>query len=139
MKESAGFIVINESFGVKKVLLLRSFDFWDFPKGGIEKNENKICAAIRELKEETGICSLYLKWGKAFYTTESFGKDRKKVHYFLAESKVIDIILEKNPHTGCLEHDDYMWVTLDEAKNMTVERIRKAIYWAEERMKAYGN
>jgi len=137
MKESAGIILVNESSGIKKVLLLRAFCFWDFPKGGIECNENKICAALRELKEETGIGNIEFSWGKVFYTTEAFGKDRKKVHYFIAKSITNDIVLEKNPVTGIVEHEDFKWVTFGEAKNMTVERIRKAIDWAEKRINNY--
>jgi 8-oxo-dGTP pyrophosphatase MutT (NUDIX family) len=57
MNKSAGIIIIlNKS----KVLLCRSSNSvlsstYSFPKGGIEKGEKKIDAAIRELFEETSI------------------------------------------------------------------------------------
>jgi len=57
MERSAGIIIIlNKS----KVLLAHPTNsFWShtysFPKGRIEENENKVDAAIRELKEETSI------------------------------------------------------------------------------------
>jgi len=35
-------------------------DFWQMPQGGIDKNENFLQAAKRELKEETGVKSVKL-------------------------------------------------------------------------------
>ena len=35
-------------------------NFWQMPQGGIDKNENSLQAAKRELKEETGIQSIQL-------------------------------------------------------------------------------
>ena len=57
MRKSAGVIIILKN---TKMLLCHStnsswFKTYSFPKGGIEKNESKIDAAIRELKEETSI------------------------------------------------------------------------------------
>lgn len=58
MKKSAGVIIILNN---EKVLLGHpSNASWvstfSFPKGGIDKDESKIKAALRELKEETSVC-----------------------------------------------------------------------------------
>ena len=53
--QSAGVIIVRFEKETPYFLLLGSFDFWDFPKGNIERDENKIQAAIREVKEESGI------------------------------------------------------------------------------------
>lgn len=49
---AAGGIVINEK---NEVLLIYRHNKWDLPKGKIETHEKTEVAAIREVKEETGI------------------------------------------------------------------------------------
>ena len=134
-EQSAGIIVIRQDGSDKKILLMKSYDFWDFPKGGIEQDENKLQAAIREVKEETGITELKFNWGKVYYETEPFGKNHKVVYYFLAETKTKDVIMGINPELGRPEHEEYAWVSFREAREMVVERIKKAIDWADERLK----
>lgn len=53
--EKAGVIVVDET--KKSILLVRSKykNVWGIPKGSIEENEVPFVAAIREVKEETGI------------------------------------------------------------------------------------
>jgi 8-oxo-dGTP pyrophosphatase MutT (NUDIX family) len=134
--ESAGIIIVRRDItdnGVK-VLLMNAYSFWDFPKGGIEENESKLHAAIREVGEETGIVNLDFYWGKTYYQTESFGKNRKTVYYFIAKTDQKDIVMGISPLLGKPEHEDYKWVSFTEAKKMTVERIQKALIWAEERI-----
>lgn len=55
---NAGAIVFNRE---GKVLIFARADFdgqWQFPQGGIEAGEKPQAAALRELKEETNICSV---------------------------------------------------------------------------------
>ncbi|NCQ51619.1 NUDIX domain-containing protein [archaeon] len=131
---SSGVIIINKSEGQNKVLLMKSYNFWDFPKGGIEGNENKLETAIREVIEETGIDDLQFNWGKTYYETESFGKNRKIVFYFIAETTKTKVVMGISPLLGLPEHDEYKWVTFDEANSMVVERIQKALAWAQNRV-----
>jgi 8-oxo-dGTP pyrophosphatase MutT (NUDIX family) len=44
-----------------RILFIFRRDFWDLPKGKIEKNEKKKEAAIREVQEETGIQQIDLQ------------------------------------------------------------------------------
>lgn len=135
--QSAGVIIVRFEKETPYFLLLRSFDFWDFPKGNIERDENKIQAAIREVKEESGIEDLNFKWGKTYYETESFGRSNKVVFYFIAETESINVKIEKNPETGLVEHDEYRWVSYDEAKLLTKNRIHRAMSWAMNRINLF--
>lgn len=133
-KQSAGVVIIRYEGDSPKVLLMRAYSYWDFPKGGIEENENKLMAAIREVKEEAGIINLDFKWGKSFYETEPYGKNRKVVSYFVAETDEVDIVMGVNPVDGRTEHEEYRWVTFSEAKELAGERINRVLSWAEDRI-----
>jgi 8-oxo-dGTP pyrophosphatase MutT (NUDIX family) len=55
-ERSAGFVVFRRQAGRRLYLLLQHRDGrWDFPKGNIERGETTKDAALRELREETGI------------------------------------------------------------------------------------
>lgn len=60
-RKCAGIIVFNSA---KKVLVCARNDVqeeqWQFPQGGIMENESSAEAALRELYEETSICSVKL-------------------------------------------------------------------------------
>lgn len=135
--QSAGVIVVRFENDKPYFLLLRAFDFWDFPKGKLEENENKLQAALREVKEESGIDDLNFNWGRAYYETESFGRNNKVVYYFLAQTELEKVSLENNPITGLTEHEEYRWVSFDEAKELTVSRVFRAIVWAMDRIKIF--
>lgn len=54
--EAAGGIVYNAD---KKLLLIHRLGFWDMPKGKIDAGETPEEAALREVREETGLKELY--------------------------------------------------------------------------------
>jgi 8-oxo-dGTP pyrophosphatase MutT (NUDIX family) len=61
---------------LNKHLFIFRRDFWDLPKGKIDKGEDEPTAALREVEEETGISDLTL--GKALPTTYHTYRNRKE-------------------------------------------------------------
>ena len=59
LETSAGGVVYRRSDGGPLVLLIRdSYENWGFPKGHIEQGEVPEVAAVREVREETGLVAL---------------------------------------------------------------------------------
>lgn len=92
MEKSAGLIIFRkEGSSIKYLLLHYSAGHWDFPKGHVEQGETDMDAALRELKEETGISDAEVAGSfkeKLGYFYRRDGKAiRKEVVFFLAESK----------------------------------------------------
>lgn len=56
--EAAGGVIENKQ---KEILFIKRLGKWDLPKGKIEKNESLEEAALREIKEETGLKTLILE------------------------------------------------------------------------------
>ena len=61
LRSGVGIIVLNKE---NKVFLAKRIDnpknFWQMPQGGIDKGEDNLKAALRELEEETSIKSVKL-------------------------------------------------------------------------------
>lgn len=126
VERSSGAVVFhNENGSVKFLLLRRGPTYWDLPKGNIDKGEDEVAAAEREIKEETGIEKakfvpnfkekvnyFYKREGQTIY---------KEVIFFLAETKTKEVKISK-------EHDDFGWFDYEEAikKVKSKEIIEKA-------------
>lgn len=136
--KSAGFVVVDRS-SPPKYLFLRSYSYWDFPKGKVDFGESDWETAIRETFEESGLDRLDFAWGKLFketkpYATKVDGKKRKKVSkYFVAGYVGGEISLQPNPESGIIEHEEFKWATYKEAADMPLhERIRAVLDWAND-------
>ena len=93
---SAGFVVFRRTKeGPKFLLLYSGGQYWNFPKGKIEKEEKSMETAIRETCEETGLKKndLHIKrWFKAyerftFYSSREKKKIFKTIIFYLAETR----------------------------------------------------
>jgi 8-oxo-dGTP diphosphatase len=98
----------------KKVLLLHrsvSFRVWEFPGGGIEFGESPEEAAVREVKEETGLTVKSMR----LWTINSQVTPQKHHHiWFLYRCK----IMNRNPMVSDEDHDEIGWFTLEKMKKL---------------------
>lgn len=106
-------IALVAAFNDNKELLLlkRSNDvhqggLWSFPGGKVETNETPLNAAIRELKEETGLTGkLWRHLGKA---SHSYDDRTLKFLFFVCNCPDISNLNSESPHA---------WVKLDQLDN----------------------
>lgn len=99
---------------VKYLLVKQHQGHWGFPKGHIEKGEEKLDTAKRELKEETGIRTVNLIAGKILLKDEySFnngnGRIIKRVGYYVGETK------QKKVKIDGKEILNFKWCTYNKA------------------------
>lgn len=123
---SAGAILFRDTRGRRQYLLLKSRPGdWEFPKGGVEGDEELQQTAIREVKEETGIENFRLLDGfreDYDYVFEAGGKTiHKTVHLFIAESFEASAQLSE-------EHRDHQWRDYEQAVNTITQDGPREIF-----------
>lgn len=84
-ERSAGIVPLRCTPDGWRVLGLRCFRNWDFPKGKLDSGEEPLQAALREAKEEADLGDLVLRWGEAHRETAPYGKG-KVARYYLGET-----------------------------------------------------
>jgi|SRR5882724_4226875 len=135
-ERSAGFVVFRVSpQGVREYLLLDYGRHWDFPKGHLEKGEDDVTAATRELHEETGIADArtipdFRHQITYFFRDRKKGLIRKTVVFFLGQTwaKDADVALSH-------EHEGFMFVPFEAAiRQTTYANARQVLRLAEEKL-----
>jgi 8-oxo-dGTP pyrophosphatase MutT (NUDIX family) len=129
---SAGIVVVRKEEASWKILFLRAYKNWDFPKGEVEAGEDAFQTALRETEEETGITDLKFKWGKEYKETGPYRGGRKIARYYIAETDRSEVRFSVNPELGRPEHHEYRWLPFDEIKALAPERLYGIIEWARE-------
>jgi 8-oxo-dGTP pyrophosphatase MutT (NUDIX family) len=125
---AAGGIVIDHAIGGLRVLLVHrpKYDDWSLPKGKLDSGETFEAAAVREVKEETGLeCRILREFAtiRYGYRTRKKGREKPKVvQYFLMEPVSGDIRVPGD------EVDRAMWFDIDQAaEKLSYEQDRKLL------------
>jgi len=115
-ERAAGCAVVRETRQEPLFLLVRSRKgFWGIPKGRAKKGEHDIDAAIRELREETGISTFFVVSG--FRTRFSYihgdgeKRARKTVTAYLVKTYSVRAVISR-------EHTAFRWVSYGKAMQM---------------------
>lgn len=137
-ERSAGVVPVRWVHDEWRVLLLRAYRYWDFPKGRVEAGETPFEAARREAREEAGLEDLDFRWGLESYRTEPYGRN-KVAEYYLAETRTEEIVLGVNPELGRPEHHEGRWLTAAEARPLVNQRILGVLRWALARLQDSGS
>lgn len=130
---SAGVAVVRAEAGEWRLLLLRAFRYWDFPKGKVEPGETPLQGACREVAEESGITDLDFRWGETYFETGPYGPG-KIARYYVAETRSRDVVLGIAPELGRPEHHEYRWVDFDEAFRLASPRVKRVLRWLKRRL-----
>jgi len=131
VEKSAGAVVFRKE-GNKIYYLLLYYpsgartprNYWDFPKGHIERGEKEIETVKREVKEETGLEDIkfiegFKKWVKYFFRFQ--GKTVFKiVIFYLVETKNKNVKISS-------EHIGYKWLPYEEALEQLLFKNAKEI------------
>ncbi|MEF8793694.1 NUDIX domain-containing protein [Thiohalorhabdus sp.] len=129
---SAGMVVIRMEGGECRFLLLRAYNYWDFPKGLVEAGEDPLATALREVAEETAIRDLTLPWGTDYHETKPYSSGRKVARYYLGRTDQSEVRLPVSPELGRPEHHEYRWADREEARRLLGDRVGAALEWAAE-------
>jgi 8-oxo-dGTP pyrophosphatase MutT (NUDIX family) len=130
-KLSCGVVLARATGDGYVTLMLRAWHHWDFPKGLMEEGEEPVQAAVRELREETGIAEAQFEWGERYMDTGPYSRG-KTARYFLARTDEEAVVLGPSPDTGEPEHHEWRWVSFDEAYDLASPRVREVVRWARQ-------
>ena len=127
---SAGVAVLRNTPAGRRYLLLRAWRYWDFPKGAVEPGETPLQAAVREVREETGLDDLEFFRGEIYCETAPYNRG-KVARYYLALTGAETVKLNANPVTGICEHMEYRWLSYPQAAQLVTPRVKLILDWAE--------
>jgi 8-oxo-dGTP pyrophosphatase MutT (NUDIX family) len=131
MIRTAGAVVFRRTDRGVRLLVLRAFRNWDFPKGLVEGGEEQFDTARREVREETGLADLEFPYDEEFKETLPYAGG-KVARYYLAETGESRIERPVPAELGRPEHDEWRWVSFDEAEDLLPPRLAIVLDWARE-------
>ncbi|MEZ5564101.1 MAG: NUDIX domain-containing protein [Gammaproteobacteria bacterium] len=130
-------MILRETPAGPRVLMLRVFRHWDFPKGLMEAEETSKQTALREVREESGIADLEFPWGDIHIDTGPYNRG-KIARYYLARTNQVKVELLPSPDTGRPEHSEFRWLSLNQARKLASPRVAGVLDWVEAQLADYG-
>jgi 8-oxo-dGTP pyrophosphatase MutT (NUDIX family) len=128
---SCGVVLARQTDAGIMTLMLRAYQHWDFPKGLREPGEEPLETALREVGEETGISEMSFDWGDRFTETGPYSRG-KTARYYLASTRCEEVVMGPSVETGVPEHQEWRWVSFDEAFDLGSPRVRTVVQWARQ-------
>ena len=132
---SAGIIPVRRTATGWRLLVLRAYKNWDFPKGRVNENEEPAAAALRETTEETGISRLKFAFGDIYRETMPYAGG-KVARYYIAVTEEERIVLPVSPELGRPEHHEARWANFVEAAELLPPRLKPILEWAQKTLEA---
>lgn len=132
---SAGVIVVRRHGDHYRYLVLRAYNYWDFPKGLVEAGEEPLASAVREVAEETTLTDLDFRWGEDYRETGPYARG-KVARYYVAESAQGEVSLPVNPELGYPEHHEFRWLDYKTARKLLAPRVQPILDWARALIRA---
>ncbi|MAV62116.1 MAG: RNA pyrophosphohydrolase [Candidatus Pelagibacter sp.] len=145
LRSGVGIVLLNK---INEVFVAKRIDnpkgFWQMPQGGVDKNENNLEAAFRELKEETSIENVKLIKELEGYLSYELPSDllgiiwkgkykgqKQKwfVMKFLGEDNEINI------KTNSPEFLEWKWIELNKITEVVVDFKLKVYQEVKEKVK----
>jgi bis(5'-nucleosidyl)-tetraphosphatase len=112
-----------------RILALRAFESWDFPKAPVPEREDPLKVALDETRAATGLDDLELNWGSEAFRETLAAEDGSVSRYYLAQSKTSDVALRIPPGDGGQEDFEFRWVTVQEAEDILPPRLGVILDW----------
>ena len=128
---SAGVVPLRRTRLGWRMLVLRAYKNWDFPKGRVEAGEEPIDAARREATEETGLTDLEFTFGESYRETVPYAGG-KVARYYLATTREQDVRLPISHELGRPEHHEWRWVSTRDAEDLLPPRLAPILDWVRE-------
>jgi 8-oxo-dGTP pyrophosphatase MutT (NUDIX family) len=125
---SSGIVVVHFDGDRYRLLAVRTYDVWDFPKALVGESEDPLEVALREAREGVALDELEFTWDEAFRETVA-SEDGSVSRYYLGESKSAAVSLRVPPGDAGLEDFEYRWVTPEEAEDILPPRLELVLQW----------
>ncbi len=127
LEKSAGAVVFYRGVGLEYLLILSTY--WEFPKGQVEPDESETEAAVREVREETGLEVKLLPGFRQqvdYFYRRGGNLIKKQVVYYLGEAA------NRNVRVSW-EHQQAEWLSFEDAlARLKYENAREILRKANE-------